>query len=102
MLDWWDVDLERSTAEQPVFIRAGGERQGQPVRVEEIEAEWGSRLRADMGIRHVAAERLGPQVCSDIAAPLPHDLEEGGAPSASWPHPTGHPAVCLEGYVRIV
>jgi hypothetical protein len=68
-----DVDLERSRAAEPVFVRAGT---GQPIGVEEIEASWGERLRAAMGIRQVSG--VAEHVLTNVAAPLPHDLEDGG------------------------
>lgn len=56
-----------------------GERVGQPATLAEIEATVGARLRENLGIRsirdHFPTTRLP---ITDIAAPLPHDLEEGG------------------------
>ena len=56
-----------------------GERVGQPATLAEIEATVGPRLRENLGIRsirdHFPTARLP---ITDIAAPLPHDLEEGG------------------------
>lgn len=72
------VDLARSTAAEPHFARAGGERDGQPISLEEIEATWGERLRAHMGIRRLPEDRVAPHIVTDVAAPLPHDLETGG------------------------
>ena len=46
--------------------------------VEEIEASWGERLRASMGIRRLSPEKMASHIVTDIAAPLPHDLEDGG------------------------
>lgn len=69
-----DVDVERSTSVEPRFLRAGGG----PITVEEIEAEWGTRLRANLGIRSLPPGRLASHVATDVAAPLPHDLESGG------------------------
>lgn len=78
-----DVDLERSTAAEPRFVHAEGPRRGEPIRVDEIESTWGERLRSAMGIRRLSHERLAPHLASDIAAPLPYDLEEGGLRRAS-------------------
>jgi len=71
-------DLARSTAAEPCFVHASGELAGEPVSIQTIEATWGARLRSSMGIRRLSRERLAPHLLTDIAAPLPHDLEEGG------------------------
>ena len=73
-----DVDSSRSTVTEPRFVRADAEHRGESVAIEEIEAIWGARLRASMGIRQLSREKLAPHVATDIAAPLPHDLEDGG------------------------
>jgi 3-oxoacyl-(acyl-carrier-protein) synthase len=73
-----DVDLARSTAAEPRFVRASGERAGEAITVEEIETTWGARLRAELGIRTLPAEKKSAHVVTDVAAPLPHDLESGG------------------------
>jgi 3-oxoacyl-[acyl-carrier-protein] synthase II len=73
-----EVDLVRSTAAEPRFVRAGGERAGEAISVEEIESTWGSRLRAQMGIRRMPRERIAAHIGPDVAAPLPHDMETGG------------------------
>jgi 3-oxoacyl-[acyl-carrier-protein] synthase II len=56
-----------------------GERAGQLATLEEIERTVGKTLRANLGIRLVD-DRLPPSsnAVTDIAAPLPHDLEDGG------------------------
>lgn len=71
-----DVDLVGSTAAEPRFVRADGS--GEPISVAEIETTWGARLRAGMGIRQLKTEKMASHVVTDIAAPLPHDLESGG------------------------
>jgi 3-oxoacyl-[acyl-carrier-protein] synthase II len=73
------VDPVKSTAAEPVFLRAvpGGER-GEQITIEQIEVEWGDYLRANLGIRRLRADQLGPHVPVDVAAPLPHDFEDGG------------------------
>jgi hypothetical protein len=48
------------------------------VSLDEIERRWGASLRANMGIRRLARERIAGHVLADLAAPLPHDLEDGG------------------------
>src|SRR4029079_13308976 len=48
------------------------------VSVDQIEELWGPRLRSAMGIRRLSRERLAPHILTDIAAPLPHDLEAAG------------------------
>lgn len=73
-----DVDLGRSTAAAPVFVRATGTRAGEDISLEEIEATWGERLRHEMGIRRLSREKMAAHVVTDLAAPLPHDLERGG------------------------
>ncbi|HKE15635.1 MAG TPA: hypothetical protein VKB80_12245 [Kofleriaceae bacterium] len=74
-----DVDLAASTAAAPRFVRAAGtEGAGQPISLDDIEATWGARLREEMGIRRMPRERLAPHVLTDVAAPLPHDMETGG------------------------
>ncbi len=73
-----EIDLERSTAAQPRFVRAGGDRAGEAISIEEIEAAWGDRLRAHMGIRRMPRERIAPHVVTDVGAPLPHEMEAGG------------------------
>jgi 3-oxoacyl-[acyl-carrier-protein] synthase II len=74
-----DIDLQRSTAAKPVFIEAASNTDaGRALSLGEIESRFGARLRAGMGVRQVARDRLAPHVLSDIAAPLPHDLEEHG------------------------
>ncbi len=56
-----------------------GELAGQPASLAEIEARHGSQLRAGLGIRRIDPALLAPnQTVTDIAAPLPHDLENGG------------------------
>src|SRR5690242_1533531 len=73
-----EVDTERSTAAEPLFVRVEAGRAGESISVQEIDAAYGERLRADMGIRSLPRERLSPHVITDVAAPLPHDLERGG------------------------
>jgi len=72
------VDLERGTALEPCFVQCDGERAGEPISDAEIAARWGQRLRADMGIRVLPRQMVAEHVLTDIAAPLPHDLETGG------------------------
>ena len=58
---------------------ATGEQAGQPVSLDELERLHGDALRTGSGIRHVPHVReLAPRVVTDIAAPLPHDLETVG------------------------
>lgn len=73
-----DIDLAASTAARPCFVHRGGERAGQPASLGDIAALWGARLGGAMGIRQVDRARIAAHVQSDIAAPLPHDLEDGG------------------------
>lgn len=73
-----DIDLERSRAAEPIFLRVGGDRAGEVILPAEIEQTFGAVLRANMGIRQVPRSRVAEHVLTDIAAPLPHDLEETG------------------------
>lgn len=58
---------------------ATGEQAGEPVTLDELERLHGRTLRSNSGIRHVPNVRdLAPRVVTDIAAPLPHDLETVG------------------------
>lgn len=58
---------------------ATGDHAGQPVSLDELERLHGDTLRSSSGIRHVPHVReLAPRVVTDIAAPLPHDLETVG------------------------
>ena len=72
------VDVELGSGPEPRFVGREAPHAGEPLGVDRIEALWGERLRASMGIRRLPSERLGPHVPTDFAAPLPHDLEEGG------------------------
>lgn len=73
-----DVDISRSTAAEPRFVRGESSRRGESISVEEIESTWGDTLRSSMGIRRLSPEKMASHVTTDIAAPLPHDLEDGG------------------------
>lgn len=66
---------DASTAEAPRFLLV---EDGSEVSAEQIEARFGERLRAQRGIRRYPREKLASHVLTDIAAPLPHDLEDGG------------------------
>lgn len=58
---------------------ASGEHIGEPVSLDELERQHGDALRANTGIRRLPrVVELAPRVATDIAAPLPHDLESGG------------------------
>jgi 3-oxoacyl-[acyl-carrier-protein] synthase II len=57
----------------------GGPEAGLPAMVSEIEARHGAALRRNLGIRRVDPDRLHAEhAVVDIAAGLPHDLEDGG------------------------
>ena len=62
-----------SAAAEPIFLGADG----RPIDVAEIERRWGADLRTHMGIRQIPSERMASHVSTDIAAPLPHNLESG-------------------------
>jgi 3-oxoacyl-(acyl-carrier-protein) synthase len=72
------ADTKQSSADDPVFAHVDGELGGNPVTIDEIERRWGATLRANMGIRVLPRERVAGHVAADLAAPLPHDLEDGG------------------------
>ena len=72
------VDIEPGSGAEPRFVGREATYAGEPLGIDRIEELWGEKLRAGMGIRRLSRERLGPHVPTDIAAPLPHDLEEGG------------------------
>ncbi len=70
-----EVDASASTAEEPAFLRKGA---GGRMSVEDMEARWGTELRSRMGIRALDPSVMAPHLSTDLAAPLPHDLEDGG------------------------
>ena len=71
------VDIQPGAASAPVFVRTSDGRAGEPISLAEIEATWGERLRRDLGIRRLSPAKLAPHLASDLAAPLPHGLEQG-------------------------
>src|SRR5690242_16457025 len=73
-----DFDPVSSSSEKPRFVHRAGPERGQPISLERIESTWGERLRASMGIRALSRDRLASHIPTDLAAPLPHDLEDGG------------------------
>lgn len=72
------VDIEPGSAAEPRFIGREAPHANEPLTVERIEQLYGERLRASMGIRRISRDRLAPHVPTDVGAPLPHDLEDGG------------------------
>jgi len=74
------VELDPTVDDAAQGMRwAGGAHAGEPVTREELVRLHGDALRANAGIRHVPGVReLAPRVVTDIAAPLPHDLETVG------------------------
>lgn len=50
---------------------------GTPATIDDVESRYGSLLRSRMGIRRID-EYADRDVLTDIAAPLPHDLGDGG------------------------
>jgi 3-oxoacyl-(acyl-carrier-protein) synthase len=73
------IEFDDPGAETSGMRWTSGEHAGQPASVAEIEARHGAQLRANIGIRRIDPSRLAPQqTVTDIAASLPHDLEEGG------------------------
>lgn len=52
---------------------------GTPATLSEIERRHGSQLRTNLGVRYVPElTAAGASVVTDIAAPLPHDFQNGG------------------------
>jgi 3-oxoacyl-[acyl-carrier-protein] synthase II len=73
------VDIDpRSSHDEPVFVERTGSEAGASLAIAEIERRFGARLREEMGIRPVGANRRPAHVSSDLAASLPHRLEEEG------------------------
>lgn len=73
-----DIDLAKSTAANPVFVRrtdeAGGGK-GSIIPISEIESRWGGGLRQEMGIRFLKSPLMAAHVPTDIGAPLAFNLE---------------------------
>ena len=73
-----EIDPEAESAAQNMRW-ASGAQAGASLTREELARLHGDSLRTHSGIRHVPGVReLAPRVVTDIAAPLPHDLENGG------------------------
>jgi 3-oxoacyl-(acyl-carrier-protein) synthase len=72
------VDIDSSAGAEPRFIALEPGRRGETLTVDQIDALWGERLRGGMGIRPFPPEKLAPHIPVDLAATLPHDLEDGG------------------------
>ena len=73
-----EVDPEAESAADNMRW-SSGPNAGQPLSWQELMLAHGDSLRANVGIRHVPGVReLAPRVVTDIAAPLPHDLETTG------------------------
>jgi 3-oxoacyl-[acyl-carrier-protein] synthase II len=72
------VSEATSALANPTFTIADGKDRGRPVSLDEIESRWGTRLRDAMGVRVLGSDFLAPHILSDVGAPLPHDLENGG------------------------
>jgi 3-oxoacyl-(acyl-carrier-protein) synthase len=73
-----EIDPDAPSAAQGMRW-ATGENAGEPVSLDELTRLHGAELRANTGIRHVPGVReVSPRVVTDIAAPLPHDLETVG------------------------
>ncbi|KAF1004065.1 MAG: 3-oxoacyl-[acyl-carrier-protein] synthase 2 [Luteibacter sp.] len=74
------VEIDPEAASAADGMRWGtGEHAGQPVTLDELKRLHGDALLSGSGIRHVPHVReLAPRVVTDIAAPLPHDLETVG------------------------
>lgn len=73
------VDLEVDPATDAVRARwRQGEEKGSFATTEEIESRYGASLRSQLGIRQIPHQRSDLPSALDLAAPLPHDLENGG------------------------
>ena len=78
----FDAPVVGAIEEGPLKMRwASGDRAGHAASIEDIEELYGSSLRANLGVR-VVPERIvrssHSDLSLDIAALLPHDLNEGG------------------------
>jgi 3-oxoacyl-(acyl-carrier-protein) synthase len=62
------------TAASPVFMDLAGA----PLSIQDIRARFGEKLTAGMGIRALPRDHVAAHVLADIAALLPHDLEDAG------------------------
>lgn len=71
------VDIGGTVA-SPRFHARSDDGSGAELSLDEIEARWGPALRAEMGIRFIPRSRMAEHVVTNVAAPLPHDLENGG------------------------
>ena len=73
------VDIDPgSQPDEPIFVERSGEGLGAALSLPEIERRFGEQLRSQMGIRVVPEDRRAAHLMSDLAAPLPHGLENGG------------------------
>ena len=73
------IDID-ATGPGPLKLRwAQGNQVGQAASLSQIEAQHGAALRANLGIRYIdELTAMGSSVVTDIAASLPHDLQNGG------------------------
>ena len=72
-----DIDLQGGASLRLRWVT--GDRAGQAATVEEIESLHGAQLRANLGIRRIPGiSATSGAVVTDIAASLPHGLENGG------------------------
>jgi 3-oxoacyl-[acyl-carrier-protein] synthase II len=73
------IDVDLGPTGPTGFRWTQGEHAGQAATLQDIEARYGARLRADLGIRYIdELTQLGSAVVTDIAASLPHDFARGG------------------------
>lgn len=74
-----DFDQQASAEGRMELRWAKGDLAGQRAALAEIEARYGSELRAQLGIRCIADRYISPvEPPLNVGAPLPHDLEKGG------------------------
>jgi 3-oxoacyl-(acyl-carrier-protein) synthase len=73
-----EFDAESLGTSIPRMRWLAGEQAGQYASRDEIEKRYGQTLRSNLGIRRIALANSELEIISDIAATLPHDLEQGG------------------------
>ncbi|MFL6576740.1 MAG: hypothetical protein ACJ8MR_08985 [Povalibacter sp.] len=73
------IDVQFGSAGALSFRWVQGDHSGQPATLQQIEQQYGARLRANLGIRYIdELTKLGSAVVTDIVASLPHDFANGG------------------------
>jgi len=73
-----DIDVDHSTEDDVVFLRAQGDRIGERISIEEIDGTWGTRLREDRMIRQMDSSKFVQNLTTYYGAPLAQGLGDGG------------------------